>query len=299
MKDSEVNKILKWLEEIRVDIADDPFTAGGPRYISKKLAEIHGYLEPLTNYQMQVMLELRRCENQLMIAQREFEFEIAEKLANDPDVRVQKSLRDREALAKSMLKHLVEKIEDLRQEQHSLEQFLRIIRLKSTNLNRANRDIRLQERAIYTELKLSGSAPNTLPDEPSEFRGAYEVVKMKDEDFPEDLFEEWEEKEPDSVKKEPESVKKVPKKPLEAKKIEPKKIAEPKPTKNKVEVREPEIPQKLSDAEEKDLDSEIKTTLTGDLDSVLAEDSEEPKSEEKKVSVDDEEIDIDQLFGST
>jgi len=282
MKESEITIILKWLNTIKVDMADDPILVGGFKYINHKLAEIHGFFEPLNRYMIEVAIAIRDVGKQLNIAQRTFEFEMAEKLANDTDVRDQKSYADREALAKSMLKNNLDEIQDLEQQLHNLKQFERILKLKSSNLQRINRDIRLQERALSTDLRLSMQTPGIPDDSESDYESSFDKIKkrkLEEEEFPDDFFE---------------SVEKDPVEKIETEKDTTHEEKDPVKGKSKKESS------KMTLSEEEDLDGEIDSVLKeDDLSSVLVEKTPEDEPDkyfEKEKLDDDEEIDISALF---
>jgi hypothetical protein len=153
MENDRIQQIIKRMDEIYVKLDPNPIRLG-PSYIHEKLTMCSDFLQEIENIFAEIFTEEMDKRKSLNQKEQLYQLELEEKLAKDPEVRKQKSMSDREAFAKSLLRDLEKEIHQLETELLDLSHLKKIINLKNKQLKRANSDIRLQNDAIKSAIKL-------------------------------------------------------------------------------------------------------------------------------------------------
>lgn len=160
MTNDRIQIILNRLEKMEVKLNPDPVPLG-PAYIHETLVACSDYLYEVSRYLVDIFKEEMNLQKKLNIMTSSYDFELREKLANDPDVRKQKASSDRDAVARNLLKHMEKEINQIKLDLLDLEQLKRIVDQKNGDLKRTNSDIRLQHRTIQSAIQLGVEWPDT------------------------------------------------------------------------------------------------------------------------------------------
>lgn len=144
-----MDKILEEISAYQVILEDDPTLPHlGTKYLQKVVAQCRGYLNRVTFYHQEISREEKRLKVELKIAEMDLEFKTKEKLADDVLVRQQPSISDREALAATQLKEEHETVARLRIELMNVQETIKLIKFKHTELTRTSQDIRMQRALV-------------------------------------------------------------------------------------------------------------------------------------------------------
>jgi hypothetical protein len=174
-----LNSILEEISKYEVSLEEDPTLPHlGNRYLQKVVSQCRGYLNRVTYYYQEISREERRLKTELKAAELDLEFKTREKLADDPMVRKQPSISDREALAATMLKDEHDSVAALRVELMDVQESLKLIKFKHQELGRTSQDIKLQRMIVKDDavMRMNGeegydkpqvnqdrSVPNGMP----------------------------------------------------------------------------------------------------------------------------------------
>ncbi len=160
MTNDKIQEILNRLEGMEVKLNADPVPLG-PAYIHKTLVATSDYLQEVSKFLVDIFKEEMSLQKKLTIQTQKYDFELREKLANDPEVRKQKASVDRDAVARNLLKYMETEINQTKLDLLDLEHLKRIVEKKNQDLRRTNSDIRLQHSTIQSALKLGVDWPVT------------------------------------------------------------------------------------------------------------------------------------------
>jgi hypothetical protein len=149
---SKLDSILEEIAGYDIELEEDPTqTHLRYKYLQSCIAKCRQYLNRVQFY-LQITC---RYEKNLRLALKELEldidFKINEKLADDPVVRSQPSIQDRKALAVSMLKDEYGILSKFRMELISIEETVKLIKSKYTDLQKTNQDIKFQRQLVKDE----------------------------------------------------------------------------------------------------------------------------------------------------
>lgn len=203
----QLNQIIEEIARYEVELESDPTQPHlGTTYLQKVIAKCRAYqnraqyyIQIVKLYEKQVKLDLRTRELDL-------EFKMREKLADDPVVRKQASVRDREAVAATLLREEFDAVAGLKVILIDIEETVKLIKSKYDQLRQTSQDIRMQRTLIKDdkEAQMIGgdgyvrptsrqdrSVPNGMP---APIRPRVEPKDMLDpakrpDDFPEPIDE--------------------------------------------------------------------------------------------------------------
>jgi hypothetical protein len=147
-----IEKIYGKLEVISVKI--EPKSIPNPHYISEKIGQCHVCIEEVEKFFIQISRELSIHQRALNNAEATYITARDELLSTDPDIISLPSSKDREARANTRLKSQFYQIKDYKNQLSDLERLFGAINVKLKNLDRQNRDIKVQLRLMESQIKL-------------------------------------------------------------------------------------------------------------------------------------------------
>lgn len=170
-----LDQILDEIVKYQVDLVEDPtLPEHGTRYLQRIVAQCRNYLNRTQFY----IQSVGKYEKDLRINVSHKEMDINLKfnglLAEDPDVRKQPSVIDRQALANTMLADDNDELSKLKLDLLDAQETLKLIKMKYGDLQKTNNDIKMQRQLIkddkdgwmdgsgYTPPTVSGVVPDGL-----------------------------------------------------------------------------------------------------------------------------------------
>jgi hypothetical protein len=158
MKFENIEKIYARLEEISVKI--EPKSIPNPSYISEKIGQCHICIEEVEKFFIQVSRELSVYQRAMNNAEAAYIMARDELLSTDAEIISLPSSKDREARANNRLKSQLFQIRDYKSQLSDLERVFNAINVKLKNLDRQNRDIKVQLRLMESQIKLGSGNIN-------------------------------------------------------------------------------------------------------------------------------------------
>jgi hypothetical protein len=159
--DAYIRRVFDALNTMQVDLDGDPLMFG-PKRLNSKVAQCREYLSRCQNIYLQLADDLHKLSRANRQAKLDFDIKSQDLLANDPEVKSQRAIRDREAVVSSKLRveretnHLIEtSITDL-------ESVIMVVKAKREDLKDIQGRIRDQVKLCQEEIALGskwGSAP--------------------------------------------------------------------------------------------------------------------------------------------
>jgi hypothetical protein len=152
--DARMDKILEEIAAYQVDLEDDPTQPHlGTKYLQKVVAQCRSYLNRVTFYHQELSREEKRLKMGLKLSELDLSFKTKEKLADDPEVRKQPSIADREALATTMLRGEHQSVSDFGMELMNVQETLKLVKFKHAELLRTAADIRMQRMLVKDDFE--------------------------------------------------------------------------------------------------------------------------------------------------
>lgn len=149
----QLTAILEEVAGFEIDLAEDPTLPNlGTKYLQKIIAICRRYLNRVTFYTQKVSQQVKDLRMQVRQQELDIEFKMAEKLTNDPIVRQQPAVADRQAVATTMLKAEYDALTILRSDLMDAEETLKIIKMKHADLVRTNTDIKSQRQLVKDDM---------------------------------------------------------------------------------------------------------------------------------------------------
>ena len=148
-----INKVYTELSKMDVELDPDPIEFG-PSKLNNKTAEARKYLSQTEKIFMQVSQNLHKYKRDLLISETQYNLEETKLMANDPHVRSGRSQQEREALASTQLVHIQSKINSCKLAVHDLEDVLKVIKAKRTDLKDLQGRIRDQLKLCQEQIAL-------------------------------------------------------------------------------------------------------------------------------------------------
>lgn len=189
-----LDTILEEISAYQVTLEDDPTLPHlGNKYLQKIVSQCRGYLNRVTYYYQETAREERKLKTELKAAELDLEFKTREKLADDPIVRKQPSISDREALAATMLKDEHDNVAALRVSLMDVQESLKLIKFKHQELNRTSQDIKLQRMIVRDDavLRMNGQDGYDRPqvNQDRSVPGGLQAPVVNDDLNPTDLLD--------------------------------------------------------------------------------------------------------------
>lgn len=148
-----INEVYQKLTKMDVELDPDPIEFG-PSKLNNKTAEARKYLSQTEKIFMQVSQNLHKYKRDLLISDTQYDLEQTKLMANDPHVRSGRSQQEREALASTQLVHIQSKINSCKLAVHDLEDVLKVIKAKRTDLKDLQGRIRDQLKLCQEQIAL-------------------------------------------------------------------------------------------------------------------------------------------------
>lgn len=148
-----INSIFKRLSTMEVELESNPLEFG-PSSLNEKVAEARGHLTSTERIFMEVSHNLHKYKRDLLIAESAFRISSTRLMAEDPHVRQGRSQGEREALASMRLTDDQDKIDELRLAVNDLEDLLKVIKAKRTDLKDLQGRIRDQLKLCQEQIGL-------------------------------------------------------------------------------------------------------------------------------------------------
>lgn len=161
VNDPYVRRVFDSLSKMDVDLDSDPMMYGPKRMIAK-VALCRDHLSRCQQIFLQVSDDLHRLNRAHRKAKLDFDLQMQDLLANDPDVRAGKNVRDREAVATMKLRSDREEIANIESSIQDLEAVMSVVKAKREDLKDIQGRIRDQVKLCQEEIGLGGkwgSAP--------------------------------------------------------------------------------------------------------------------------------------------
>jgi hypothetical protein len=159
--ESRIKSVFADLEKMEVDLDDDPLEFG-PKRLIEKVAHVRRMLNQCERIFLQVSHDLHCYKRTSRAAQLDFDLQMQDLLANDPEVRAGRNVRDRDAIGTMKLRSQREKIMSLDVGIQDLEMIMTVVKAKRADLRDLQGRIRDQIKLCQEEIGLGsrwGSRP--------------------------------------------------------------------------------------------------------------------------------------------
>ena len=153
--------VFDTLAQMSVSLDSDPLVFG-PKRLNAKVALCREHLSKCQQIYLQLADDLHQLSRAHRQAKLEFDLQMQDLLANDPDVRSQRNIRDREAVGSSKLRAELEAIFRIETSRTDLESVITVVKAKREDLKDIQGRIRDQVKLCQEEIGLGlkwGSAP--------------------------------------------------------------------------------------------------------------------------------------------
>lgn len=167
--EARISAIFDSLEKMDVALDPDPIQYG-PKRLNQKVAKVRSLLSQCERTFLQVSHDLQIIKSAHRSTQLDFDLQMQDLLANDPEVKAGRNVRDRDALATMKLRDSREEMMDLEVAIQDLEMALTVIKAKRADLRDIQGRLRDQMKLCQEEIGLgarwgSRPAPDTnAPD---------------------------------------------------------------------------------------------------------------------------------------
>jgi len=156
-----IDRVFKALSVMEIELDQDPLQYG-PKRLSGKIANTRGMLTRCERIYLQIAHVLQQYRAANRASQLEFDLGLQHLLANDPEVRAGRNVRDRDAIATMKLHEEHKVLSDLGAGVLDLEAVMAVIKAKRTDLKDVQGRLRDQMKLCNEEIGLGarwGSKP--------------------------------------------------------------------------------------------------------------------------------------------
>lgn len=150
-----LSRIFSSLEGMEVLLDADPIVYG-PKRLQAKVALCRQHLSRCNQIYLQISSDLHGLTRALRQSKVDFDLQMQDLFANDPDVRSGKNVRDREAIATMKLRAEREAIQRIESMVQDLESVMSVVKAKREDLKDVQGRIRDQHKLCQEELALGG-----------------------------------------------------------------------------------------------------------------------------------------------
>lgn len=150
MEQAQVEQIFSEIGTYRIELESDP-TILGPQYINRTIAQCRNYLNRVSSILLSLNRARRDLKKELTGEEAALELEKDGLLATNETVKRQPSVRDREAVANTMLRTRLNKITTLKGDLLDLETVEQAVKLVHSELVRTNADIKTQRATLHVD----------------------------------------------------------------------------------------------------------------------------------------------------
>ena len=180
---SRIDGFYSLLESMHVSLDFDPLEFG-PKRLNGKIAECRGILSKCEKVFLEVSHDLHWYKRRHRLAAASKDLRFQDLLANDPDVRHEKNITDREAVANTKLRSEQEHIDRLHFAVEDLEAVLAVVKTKRADLKDIQGRLKDQLKVCQEEISLGarwGSALRATPRPKQTHTSGDEVDNFMDE----------------------------------------------------------------------------------------------------------------------
>lgn len=156
-----LRKVFNDLTKMDVSLDGDPLVFG-PKRLNSKVALCREHLNRCQQIYLQLADDMHQLSRANRRAKLDFDIKFQDLMANDPDVRSNKNVRDREAVANTRLRDEREALSDIEMSISDLESVISVVKAKREDLKDIQGRIRDQVKLCQEEIGLGarwGSAP--------------------------------------------------------------------------------------------------------------------------------------------
>ena len=156
-----IQGIYDTLEGMHITLDSNPIIYG-PKRLQEKVAAARNYLTGLEGIYLDVFRALKSSEDTFRREKLGFELEEKRLLAEDPEVRAERNIRDREARCHMKLRDAISRLNELEIQIANLQALIAILKTKRTDLKDVGSKLRDQMKLVHEEIGLGrvwGTAP--------------------------------------------------------------------------------------------------------------------------------------------
>lgn len=164
MKQEAIEKIYEDIGQLQIELEPDP-TVLGPLYINKIVSQCRNYLNRVSLILLKLSRERRSLKRQLAGEETLLGAERDRLLAEDDTVKRQANIRDREAVANTMLRERLNTIASLKNELLDMETVEKAVALIHSELVRTSNEIKTQRSLLHAD-RISGAGYGDEFDNP-------------------------------------------------------------------------------------------------------------------------------------
>ncbi len=144
LQESEIQRIYSEIGKYSIELSEDPTTMG-PRYVSKQLALCRNYLNRVTQIRVDLSKHKRTLGVKIAGENTQLQVERDQLLSTNDLVRKQSNIKDREAVANTMLRERLARIEVLNQDLLDLKMVDAAVEFVHNELIRTSNEIKTQK----------------------------------------------------------------------------------------------------------------------------------------------------------
>jgi hypothetical protein len=176
------DSIFKEIESMNIILDNDPLEFG-PKRLNSKVAEARSYLTRCEQLFTRVAQWLQLYKRAHRAGQLDFDLAMQDMLANDPEVRAGRNVKDRDAIATTKMRARREEIDQLGITIQDLEALMTVIKSKRIELRGVQGNLREQKQLCQEEIGLGskwGSKAGVQPSGILNTTPSVDAITMKD-----------------------------------------------------------------------------------------------------------------------
>jgi hypothetical protein len=155
MNQESAERVYTEIAQLRIELEFDP-TVLGTQYINRVISQCRNYLNRISQILLQLSREKRVLKRQLSGEETALSVERDTLMAEDDVVRRQPNIRDREAVANTMLRDRLSRISTLKFELMDVEAVEQAVKMVHQELIRTSAEIKTQRSLMHTD-RLTGA----------------------------------------------------------------------------------------------------------------------------------------------
>lgn len=153
----QLDQILEEISTFKIELAEDPTLPElGNNYLRGLISKCRNYSNRVTFYISQVAIHERELKRDLKIQELDLEFKLKELLADDKLVRAQANIKDREAVAATLVKDEYLAVAQLRVSIQDSQEVMKILKATHRELSGTNRDIKMMRQMVKDDQDFGG-----------------------------------------------------------------------------------------------------------------------------------------------
>jgi hypothetical protein len=152
----EIDSIYEELTTMDVGLDPDPIRFG-PKRLNGKVAAVKKLVSRCTEIEISLAHRMSLLTRSLRAIEAETDLRLQDMLANDPEVRAGRSVRDREAVAYTKLREERESLTLLKQQVEDIKSSIAVVRAKKNDLKDTQGRLRDQIRLCHEEIALGST----------------------------------------------------------------------------------------------------------------------------------------------